>query len=337
MLSSRRRLRTKMSLTQNTLGLLLAEGNRSRSSWNDRLTHWERPASDSEEVQIERAASMVRFAVAENAWLRNEGVEVSAQGSYFNNTNVRLESDMDLRAVHPLVRIVYANDVVVKFAEKAHGIRQSGRFFSDVAADMRREITASLTQKFGATNVDAGNKAIRLKKLPGSRADVDMVPAFKYIWMWWDHPALQYRQANGITILGKDDTWIYNFPAQHYANGVNKRARTAYRFKRYVRIFKRLRDELVRERKLAPGRVPSFLVECLTYAVEDQYFLVETDDRYDRANRILRRMRDLLDSPPWTSTATEINGIKFLFHITQPWTVDDAKGFVALALAQLRI
>jgi hypothetical protein len=47
---------------------------------------------------------------------------------------------------------------------------------------------------------------------------------------------------------------------------------------------------LVREGKLAPGRVPSFLIECLTYAVGDGYFLVETDDRYDRANRILQRM-----------------------------------------------
>jgi hypothetical protein len=28
-----------------------------------------------------------------------------------------------------------------------------------------------------------GNKAIRLKKLPGSRADVDIVPVFNYIWM----------------------------------------------------------------------------------------------------------------------------------------------------------
>jgi hypothetical protein len=79
------------------------------------------------------------------------------------------------------------------------------------------------------------------------------------------------------------------------------------------------------------------LIECLTYTVEDNYFLVETDDRYDRANRILRRMWELLDSRPWTVRATEINGIKFLFHVAQPWTVDDAKGFVALALAQLRI
>jgi hypothetical protein len=193
-----------MSFVQNNLARLLAEGYRTRSSWNDRLTHWERPASESEEVEIERAASMVRFALAENAWLRNEGVAVSAQGSYFNNTNVRLESDMDLRAVHPLIRIEYAPNVLVEAAQAAHGIPQSGRYFSDVVTDVRREIKLCLGQKFSAENVDGdGNKTIRLKKLPGSRADVDIVPVFNYIWMWWDHPARQYRRANGVTILGK--------------------------------------------------------------------------------------------------------------------------------------
>jgi hypothetical protein len=262
---------------------------------------------------------------------------VSAQGSYFNNTNVRLESDMDLRAVHPLIKIEYAPNVVVEVAQTVHGIPQSGRYFGDVVADVRREIRLCLGQKFGAANVNAdGNKAIRLKKLPGSRADVDIVPAFNYIWMWWDDLARQYQQANGVTILGKDGTWVNNFPDQHHRNGVNKRERTRYRFKRFVRIFKRLRDELVRERKLSAGRVPSFLIECLTFVVEDAYFLVETDDRYDRAKRVLGRMWELLDDPKWASTATEINGIKFLFHVTQPWKIDDAKGFVALALAQLR-
>jgi hypothetical protein len=48
-------------------------------------------------------------------------------------------------------------------------------------------------------------------------------------------------------------------------------------------------------------------------------------------------MWELLNDPAWTSIATEINGIKFLFHAAQPWTVDDAKGFVALALTQLQL
>ena len=49
---------------------------------------------------------------------------------------------------------------------------------------MRREITRELVKRFGASNIDAsGNKAIRLKKLPGSRADVDIVLTFRYYWV----------------------------------------------------------------------------------------------------------------------------------------------------------
>jgi hypothetical protein len=55
---------------------------RSRSSWNDRMAHWERPASDTEEQQIERAAEMVRAVLANNRRLNDEGVTIAPQGSY---------------------------------------------------------------------------------------------------------------------------------------------------------------------------------------------------------------------------------------------------------------
>jgi hypothetical protein len=317
---------------------LLAEGPRTRSSWNARFEHWERPPSDTEEAQINRAASMVRTALVGNAWLQAENVTIAPQGSYFNNTNVRLESDMDLRAVHPLIRIEYHQGVLVECAQRVHQIPQSGRYFTDVVADMRREVAVAMGAKFGAANIDAsGNKAIRIKKLPGSRADVDVVPVFKYLWIWWNERTSQYCKNEGVTILSKNGVWTNNFPDQHYANGVAKRARTAHRFKKQVRIFKRLRDELVGELKLSAGRAPSFFVECLTYAVEDAYFLGDGDDRYERTIRILYRMWELLNDPAWTSTAMEINGIKFLFHASQPWTVEDAKAFVAVAFGQLRV
>jgi hypothetical protein len=67
---------------------------RSHQSWNERLTHWEKPASDSEEDMIERAASNIRKLMPGNAWLTSEGVQIAPQGSYHNNTNVRQESDL---------------------------------------------------------------------------------------------------------------------------------------------------------------------------------------------------------------------------------------------------
>jgi hypothetical protein len=72
----------------------IAKAARTRTSWNDRLAHWERPASDSEEARIERAAGMVRSTLAGSAWWTSEGITIQPQGSYHNNTNVRQEADM---------------------------------------------------------------------------------------------------------------------------------------------------------------------------------------------------------------------------------------------------
>lgn len=59
---------------------------RTRSSWNDRLLHWERPASDTEEAKIQRAASAATLIVNANALLTKERAQVRPQGSYHNNT-----------------------------------------------------------------------------------------------------------------------------------------------------------------------------------------------------------------------------------------------------------
>jgi len=300
------------------------------------MAHWERPASDTEEQQIERAAEMVRVVLSNNRWLNDEGVTIAPQGSYHNNTNVRREADMDLRAVHPDIRLEYAPGVVIDSARTMLGIYDTGRTYHDIAQEMRREITRELIQRFGASNVDAsGNKAIRLKKLPGSRADVDIVQTFRYYLVVWDFYSSQYHVEEGVAILGQDGSWTHNFPEQHHANGIAKRGRTKHRFKRNVRILKRLRDELVNADQLAPKQAPSFLIECLTYAVEDEYFLVETDDRYARALRILSRMDECLHDANWIMNATEINAIKYLFRPTQPWTVDDAKAFVLAACRRI--
>lgn len=309
---------------------------RTRSSWNERLQHWERPASDSEEEQIERAARMVRAALGESRMLSDNGMTIAPQGSYHNNTNVRLESDMDLRAVHPWIRTECAPGVDDAIARAALGVVTMSGTFQEKLASMRGEIAAELRRKFTSAGVDdTGNKAIRIKKRPGTRADVDVVPCFRYWWIWQDTRTGLYEYAEGITILCMDGKWASSYPEQHHANGIAKRERTAHRFKKNARSLKRLRDELVNLGAIGEKQVPSFLIECLAYAVEDSYYLIENDDRYDRLLRILRRLTELLADQRWTSNATEINGIKYLFHPAQPWTLEDAMAFVLTALARL--
>ncbi len=310
--------------------------NRSRSSWNDRLTHWEKPASDSEVARIERAASMVRDALSASAWLTTEGVTVAPQGSYYNNTNVRQTADQDLRAVHPGIRIECDNGIDRAVADRCLGTSDTGRTFADLIQRMRSEIDAALSQKFGARSLDtSGTKATRVLELPGSRAPVDVVACFRYFWVMHGE-AGHLTHAEGISILDKKGSWTNNFPDQHHANGIAKRANTQHRFKKVVRSLKRLRDELVEAKIIIPKQAPSFLIECLVYAVEDAYFLLtEPDERYDRVLQVVERMDALLANREWIQKAMEINGIKYLFWPTQPWTAESARQFVQAAHARL--
>ena len=66
--------------------------------------------------------------------------------------------------------------------------------------------------------------------------------------------------------------------------------------KRIVRIFKRLRSDMI-DRRLLATSVPSFLVECLVHLVVNEYFLVETDEPYDRVRRVALRLRERLSDP----------------------------------------
>ena len=306
---------------------------RSRTSWNERLTHWERPASDHEEAKIERAARMVRNIVTNNEWLTGEGVSVCPQGSYFNNTNVRVEADMDVRVQHPSLKVIYHAGVDEAQADEALGYTRTGKSLSEIMATMRAELERDLVAVFGEERVDAsGNKAIRVDGLDGSRADCDVVPAFTLhiINTGGGSPFA----SEGVAILGRDGSWTMNFPDQHHANGKAKRSRTAHRFKKNVRMLKRLNYELADTGAIAK-RLPSFFVECLVYAVEDPYFLVEEDDRFDRLLRILYRARELLQDAAWAQEATEINEIKYLFRDGQAWTLAQARAFVDAAIGRM--
>ena len=208
-----------------------------------------------------------------------------------------------------------------------------GLTFGQIFTSMRAEMTSELARKFGAANIVPGKKAIRIKGITGSRAEVDLVPAVKLHYVEWYPHLNRYNVTEGVAIFSTESRWTLNFPEQHSANGVIKRGATSHRFKRIVRVFKRLRADMM-ERGLLAVKVPSFLVECLVYIVENEYFLVESDDGYDRVRRVALRMQELLNSPAATSLR-EINGIKLLFHSSEAWTLADARTFVNAVVIHL--
>ena len=312
---------------------------RTRNSWNQRFQHWERPASDSEESQIQRSAAMVGAALKTNNWLAQEGVQIRPQGSYHNNTNVRKDSDMDLCAWHPGIQVMVEPGLSAQEVRRWHGYTLTGHQIPDIAAELRRQVHVALVASFGKSNVHCGNVAFRVSAVPGSRTDVDVVPAVQlhYVRRGKGLFDATERVNEGVIIYALDGSQIMNFPRQHHENGKAKRARTAHRFKKVVRTAKRLRDELVGIGNLRPGQVPSFLVESLIYGVEDDVFLHDEDDRYGRMREVLLRLEAQSRDPLWQVTACEINGIKPLFWPGQPWSVADTQAFIASALHWVRV
>jgi hypothetical protein len=308
---------------------------RTRQSWNERLEHWEQPASDSEEAMIERAARMVRAALSRSSWLSDEGVQIEPQGSYYNNTNVRKESDIDLRATHPSIYIKYGATVVQEYADQALGYFPLNRTYGEGLVGMRREIIQEFGREFGALNLDtSGKKAIKVNGVPGTRAAVDVVPCFRLHYVIWDLSRQRYWTIPGVAILDQSG-WTCSYPEQHHRNGIDKRTNTQLRFKKVVRVLKHLRDELVASGLLTSNEVPSFLVESLVYGVEDAFFTMEQDDRYDRLLRIVQRIRAQVHDQQCANAAVEINGINPLFLATVPTRLNSAKKFADLALRRL--
>jgi hypothetical protein len=315
----------------------LAESVRHRQSWNDRFEHWERPESDTEYDRIIRARDMVQGALADNNWLNAEGCRLCQQGSFTNRTNTRGESDIDLRVQHRHILVEYADGVDRQAAYAAAGYFSPGGSFRDKLTDMRAQIVSDLQGTFGRGAVDAsGKKAIRVKGLEGSRAEVDVVPAFRLHFIEQVQQGFmppRFITTEGVALLDTIGGWTYNFPDQHIANGRDKRSRTGHQFKKVVRTIKRMQRDMMNY-DITDKRVPSFLVECLVYLVEDEFFTVPGDDRYGRIKRVLQRVNELINGPN-VGRLLEINDRKFLFHPTQGWQLNDAQEFVALALAHL--
>jgi hypothetical protein len=315
-------------------GVFPSDNARRRAEWNDRFLHWERPASVSEAGTIERADTLVSEVVAANSWLTGQGVAVRRQGSYHNNSNVRTEADIDLRVVHPSVKVEYAANVIDPAGWDRIAYRPASLTLEQIFTGLRAHLVTNFRRRFGENNVVVGNKAIRIKGVTGSRAEIDVVPAVPLHFVRWNDGLSNFQTLEGVAILGRDGGWTGNFPEQHAANGIGKRARTAHRFKKVVRIFKRMRADMT-DRGLLRVKVPSFLVECLVHAVEDSYFLVDSDDRYDRVRRVALRMQAILLHRPTAANLHEINNLKWLFHDNQAWTYDDACTFVNAVVVHL--
>ncbi len=218
-----------------------------------------RPASDSEENKLENAESILRKALSASMIVESSKYEIFGQGSYANNTNIRLNSDID-------INVCYTDAFYYRVPEGKTGsdyghnnpVDYSFKFFKD-------DIERMLVEYYGRSEVVRKNKCITIKGNT-NRIQIDVVPTWKF--RRYDNENNR-NYVEGVVLYADNNqyTQITNYPKQHLKNGVEKNAETLKRFKRLTRIFKNVRVKMDNENYYKNENITSFLLECLVYNV----------------------------------------------------------------------
>ncbi|HEY5238327.1 MAG TPA: nucleotidyltransferase [Rhizomicrobium sp.] len=215
--------------------------------------------------------------------------EVFLQGSYGNDTNVYGDSDVDIVLEH------------------------TGTFYQDLSAmseparaAYRAVFTGNAPYPYASFRGDAlgwlqrlyngvtpGHKAVLIPG-NGNRREVDVLIAQQFR-RYYDFKSLQNQSyAKGICFFVAN-TMIENFPKQHSENCTRKHQNTNGWFKPMVRVFKNMRNAMLKKGLLADRVAPSYFIEGMLYNVPDDQFGGTYVDTWVRClNWIVTAERDKL-------------------------------------------
>ena len=288
------------------------------NNWEETFARWSKPPSESEEERCSNAINMIKDALNNHHRLKIKNTSIILQGSFKNNTNIRRDSDIDI--------CIRLNDVFFGQYPKGYTMEQYGFSGADyTCSQYKNEVGEALCNKFGHDQVKRGNKAFVITS-NSYRVKADVVAAFERRRYY--KPPNQYNNPyySGIKFIADNGVRIINWPEQHYENGVDKNKKAGKSFKRIVRIFKNLRNEIAKNGVTSAMNFPSFLIECLCWNVPNskyystQYtdivksvmiFLYENTKEYDKCKE-------------WG----EVSELKYLFRQSQPWTHNQANQFI---------
>jgi len=290
--------------------------------WESTFREWSKPSSDTEQQKSDNAEKAITAAIADSPELSKRNIIVSPQGSYRNNTNVRQDSDVDI--------CVLCKEIFFYDLPADESVTKASAAINDAHYEystFKNEVEIALVRKFGRNMVIRGNKAFDIHENT-YRVDSDAVACFLYREYYRDiNGQIRYRQ--GTELQPDDGGRIINWPDQHYENGVAKNNSTSRRFKFMTRVIKRLRNEMGEKNILEAKPVPSYLIECLLWNTPNNCF-GNSEYTADVRNILAHTFNETL-SVEKCREWVEVNGIKYLFYIAQPWTREQAHAFLGAA------
>lgn len=286
--------------------------------WESWLRNAAKPPSDDEDSKRESTEREIKDALADYPSLRVRNFIVYAKGSYANNTNVRLNYDVDIAVEY---QGFFFSDLMFDLA----GVEPTSigvLSFSDPygVPQFKADIRGALVRAFGEEAIEDGRIAYRVRE-KRTTLPADVVPCFEYRRYEGRTPNGTPRYQQGTRIFPSDGGHIENYPAQQRANGTSKNNRTGNRYKYMVRALKRLQSILVDQGSV--NELPSFLIECLVYNIPDKGFGQPNylaDMRY-----VLATIFNATQSDGNLNDWVEVNELKYLFRGNQDWGSTDVR------------
>jgi hypothetical protein len=281
------------------------------------LSTWSKGPSQTESDKCENAERGIRKAFDADEQMKALNVSIFATGSYRVRTNVKQDSDVDI--------CVRYNDAF--FGEYPEGTKREDLGHSAsllLYPEFKNRVERALNNYFGASRVVRGDKAFRVDE--NSYAIVaDVVAAFEHREYYKKSDgAFEFRV--GVGFNTDKGVRIVNYPTQTYENGVARNDSTSRAYKRIIRILKRMRNKMQDENIPQAANVASFLIESLVWNAPVAAFNYTTWTDILRAvlANVCDDTRESEDCSKWT----EVNGVKYLFHNSQPWTKVQANQFL---------
>jgi hypothetical protein len=271
--------------------------------------------SDTEQRRIENVKSMIKSAINDSYEFNGLDYEIFEQGSYANNTNIRIDSDIDICIM--LISAFYS-----AYPDGLSDIDYGFSKGSITYHEYKKLVINALNKKFG-NDIKIGNKSIEIKS-NSYRVNADVVVAFKYR----DYKILNSRDVNtyieGIQCISNANYSVINYPKEHIKNGVNKNILTSLRYKKLVKIFKNIKNKLFPENY----NVSSFLIEALLWNIPNNIFNNNYNSSWDTLIKeaLLWLFNEIKNNKckQWT----EVSNCLDLFTVDRKWSQQDAQDFL---------
>lgn len=287
------------------------------NNWEETFARWSKPPSESEEERCSNTISMIKSALNNHTDLKDRKTPIIIQGSFRNNTNIRRDSDIDVCII--LMDVFFGN-YPEGYKKEDYGIGSSQYAYSQ----FKNSVEEALRQKFGSSNVHRGNKAFSIDS-NSYRVKGDILPALEYR-RYTKPPNQSNNYLSGVKFITDNGNEIINWPEQHYTNGVDKNTKTSQSFKRTVRIFKNLRNDMTGNNIHSAKNFPSFLIECLCWNVPNNKYSSSNYTNIVKSTLVyLHKNTKTFDTcQEWE----EVSELKYLFRNSQLWTYQQVNTFV---------